>query len=165
MFDPPTADEIFADVAEAVRHFGHIQPHAVPWLSVKLSELWHSNPDETLLRRCPEGFADLTESGLALGFQALGPTIRRAVNRWRHADEYSKCRRDLACQFYFTAATIRTEPPRVCCAAALNLSGVMFRTGQSLPPLPLANCDLDFCGCDYRIFSHGQFEREGRSGS
>jgi hypothetical protein len=161
MFEPPSAQEILPDVAEALRHFGHLQLHAVFWLAEKLSEHWNDNPERILVQKYPEVIADFSESEVQLSFEALELIVRRAIQRWYLAREYSRCRRDLASQFFFPAVEILTRRPRVCCDAALALNGRLFRQAQDLPTLPLPNCNFRFCGCDYHAWTHAEFKECG----
>jgi hypothetical protein len=158
-FKGPDAREILPDVAEAIQHFGFLKPFAAFDLAAMLAELWNDNPERMLLRKHPELIAELTEKGFEVGPGCVEVIIRRAINRWYLARDYALRRRDLASKFFFPAVEIGVRAPRVCCAAALALDGVLFKTAQSLPTLPLAACDFEFCGCDYRSLTHSELER------
>jgi len=163
MFNPPDPTDLLPDVAEAVAHFGQFHPRFVSWLAQKLSQHWHENPDRLLPREYQQAIVDHALCDFPNAVHALELITRRAVERWRLAREYSRCRKDLAGQITASAVEIVTRPPRVCCDHARALSGVVFTKAQQLPTLPLAACELDFCGCDYRTISHYEFENHLRA--
>lgn len=180
MFEQPSTHDLWPEVVESIRHFEHIKFNASFWVAGQLCSCWHSNPERELIRigrilNCDElaalelpifarigteAWACLTEKGRALGVDAMAPTVRRAKGRWYLAREYARCRRDLAAGAFFGAIEILTDAPRDCCHFSQAQAGKRFTVAQSLPTLPLSECDFDFCGCDYRALSHSELERE-----
>jgi len=180
-FPAPTPHDLYADVSEAIRHFGHVRPSAEGWLAEKLSEWWFNKPEVNIARigeklapfeldalGAPhwhvigdEAFSKLTDEGRALGVKGFEKTVERACCRFYLAKEYAAARRDLAQQLPSVAYIIRTTSPRRCCEHARALDGRLFSRAQDLPTLPLPLCDFDICGCAYRGISAYEMGREG----
>jgi len=164
-FPAPTPQDLFPDVVEAVMHFGLFEPVICGWLADKIAEHWNDDYARIFPLKYQDEIVKNARCDYVKAVQGMELTIRRAVERWRLAKEYARSRSDIAIGLIFAAAEINTRSPRVCCDHARALDGVMFTKAQQLPTLPLPLCEFEFCGCDYRVLTHAEYEKRLRDHS
>ena len=170
MFQPPSESEIFSDVSEAIRHFGHLPENSAFWLSTVLSQLWLANPERTVIQigepleagelaklNLPrwttigcEAWEKLSDQGRSFRLEGFVPTITRAMRRWHLNRDHQKMRRCLARGFPFEHIEVIATIPFAYCRDVQSLFGKKFESAQSLPTLPVGTCDCDQCFCRYR---------------